>query len=109
VRNFSPIAKPLHKFTGRNVAHVWEKEQDEDLKKLKLIPCQIKTGHNPTPSEFNDFCQIVVPMERSIPAKFYCLKGTRVLTADIQICQKSSFFGTCHLRKSGITSALIEI
>jgi hypothetical protein len=39
------------------------------------------------------FCEIVVPMEiLSIPAKFYCFMATRVLRADIQSCQKNSFF-----------------
>jgi hypothetical protein len=34
------------------------------------------------------FCDIVVPMGISIPAKFYCFMATRFLTADIQICKK---------------------
>jgi hypothetical protein len=64
----------------------------------------------PTPSELNDFfCEIVVPMEISIPAKFYCFMATRFLKADIQSCQKTHFLGTSCLTKSGITSALIEI
>jgi hypothetical protein len=48
-------------------------------------------------------------MEISIPAKFYCFMATRFLTADIQICQKTCFLTTSCLRKSGITSAQIEI
>jgi hypothetical protein len=31
VPNFSPIAKPLHKLTGKNVPYVWGKEQDESF------------------------------------------------------------------------------
>jgi hypothetical protein len=37
-------------------------------------------------------CEIVVPMEISIPAKFYCFMNTRFLTAYIQICQKKRVF-----------------
>jgi hypothetical protein len=49
-------------------------------------------------------------METGIPAKFYCFMATRFLRADIQSCQKNSFFlATSCLRKSGITSALTEI
>jgi hypothetical protein len=55
------------------------------------------------------FCEIVVPMEISIPAKFYCFMATRLLRADIQICQITRFLTTSFLRKSGITSTLIEI
>jgi hypothetical protein len=39
VSNFSPIAKPLHKLTGKNVSSVEEKEQDEAFQKLKHILC----------------------------------------------------------------------
>jgi hypothetical protein len=49
---------------------------------LWVIPCQINTGHNPTHSEFI-FCEVVVPMEISIPAKFYCFIATTFLRADI--------------------------
>jgi hypothetical protein len=55
------------------------------------------------------FCDIVVPIEISIPAKFYCLIATKFLTADIQSCQKMRFVGKSCLRKSGITSARIQI
>jgi hypothetical protein len=55
------------------------------------------------------FCEIVVRIEISIPAKFYCFMATRFLTADIQSSQKTHFFCTSCLRKSGITSAWIEI
>jgi hypothetical protein len=48
-------------------------------------------------------------MELSIPAKFYCFMATTFLRADIQTCQKTNFLGTGCFRKSGITSALIEI
>jgi hypothetical protein len=40
------------------------------------------------------FCEIVVPVEISIPARFYCFMATRLLTADIQSCQKTRFFLT---------------
>jgi hypothetical protein len=75
----------------------------------RVIPCQINTGHNLTPSELNDICEIVVPIEISIPAKFYCFMATSFLASGIQSCQKTRFFGTSCLRKSGITSAQIEI
>jgi hypothetical protein len=39
VPNFSPIAKPLHKLTGKNVPYVWGKEQDQAFQKLKHILC----------------------------------------------------------------------
>jgi hypothetical protein len=55
------------------------------------------------------FREIVVPMEASIPAKFYWFTATRFLRVDIQSCQKTNFLGTSCLRKSGITSALIEV
>jgi hypothetical protein len=48
-------------------------------------------------------------MEISIPAKFYCFLATTFLRADIQNCQKTHFLATSCLRKSGITSALIEL
>jgi hypothetical protein len=54
---------------------------------------------NPTPSELNNFCDIVVPIEISIPAKFYCFMATRFLRADIQSCQKNSLFGHKLLKK----------
>jgi hypothetical protein len=55
------------------------------------------------------FCEIVVPMEISIPAKLYCFMVNRFLKADIWSCQKTCFLGTSSLRKSGIPSVLIEI
>jgi hypothetical protein len=56
------------------------------------------------------FCEIVVPVGVSIPAKFYCFIATRFLRANIQNCKKKTrFFSTRCLRKSVITSALIEI
>jgi hypothetical protein len=51
-------------------------------------------------------CEIVVPMEKSIPAKFYSFTATRFLTADIQNCQKSAFSAQVVF---GITYALIEL
>jgi hypothetical protein len=38
---------------------------------------------NLTPSELKDFCETVVPIEISTPAKFYAFLATRFLTADI--------------------------
>jgi hypothetical protein len=61
------------------------------------------------PQNWMIFCDIVVPMEISIPVKFYCFIATRFLTADIQSCPKTRFLGTSCLRKSGISSALIEM
>jgi hypothetical protein len=59
------------------------------------------------------FCEIVVPMEIGIPAKFDYFMATGFLRIDIRSCQKKVFFvwrgGTSYLGKSGITSALIEI
>jgi hypothetical protein len=75
----------------------------------RVILCQINTGHNLTPSELNDFCEILVPMEISIPAKFYCFMATRFLRADIQNCQKTCVLATSCLRKNSMTSALVEI
>jgi hypothetical protein len=55
------------------------------------------------------FCEIVVPMEISIPAKFYCFMATKFFRSDIQSCKKKLvFLATSCLRKSGITSASIE-
>jgi hypothetical protein len=65
----------------------------------RVIPRQINTGHNPTPSELNDFCDIVVTMEISIPAKFYCFMATRFLTAHIQSCQKLVYLAQVVLEK----------
>jgi hypothetical protein len=47
------------------------------------------------------FCEIVVPMEVSIPAKFYCFMATR-------FCQKE-FWGTIFLRRNGIPSHFMFI
>jgi hypothetical protein len=55
------------------------------------------------------FCEIVVSIEISISAKFYCFMATRFLAVDIKSCQKTHFFSTSCLRKGGITSARIEI
>jgi hypothetical protein len=55
------------------------------------------------------FGEIVIPMDISIAAKFYCFMTTRFLTADIQIVKKRVFFGTICIRKSGITFARLEI
>jgi hypothetical protein len=54
-------------------------------------------------------CEIVVPVEISIPAKFCWFMATRFLRADIQSCKKTRFLASNCLRKSGITSAFIEI
>jgi hypothetical protein len=54
------------------------------------------------------FCEIIVPMEISILAKFCCFMDTTVWTADIQSCQKAYFLGTGCLRQGGITSAPTE-
>jgi hypothetical protein len=48
-------------------------------------------------------------MEIIIPAKSYCFMATRSSRADIRICQKTLFLGTSCPRRSGITSALIQI
>jgi hypothetical protein len=79
-----------------------------------VIPHQINTEKRHfkhDPPELNDFCEIVVQIEISIPAKFYCFMPTGFLTADVQFCKKKkrAFFGTSCLRKSGITSARIKI
>jgi hypothetical protein len=48
-------------------------------------------------------------MEICIPAKMYCFITTRLLTADIQRCQKTRYWPQVVLEKSGITSAMIDI
>jgi hypothetical protein len=55
------------------------------------------------------FCEIVVPMEISIPAKFYCLWPLEFWEQTSKVVRKLVFLATSCLRKSGITSALIEI
>jgi hypothetical protein len=45
------------------------------------------------------FCEIVVPMEISIPAKFYCFMATIFLEADIQSYQKRVFWAQVVLEK----------
>jgi hypothetical protein len=79
----------------------------------RVIPHQINTEKRqfqPDPFRIERFFrEMVVPMGISILAKFYCFKATRFLRADIQSCQKTRFLATSCLRKSGITSALIEI
>jgi transposase InsO family protein len=39
VPRFSPIAKPLHKLTGKNVPYVWGEEQETAFQTLKDILC----------------------------------------------------------------------
>jgi hypothetical protein len=39
VPRFSPIAKPLHKLTGKNVPYVWGEEQESAFQTLKDIRC----------------------------------------------------------------------
>jgi hypothetical protein len=39
VPRFSPIARPLHKLTGKKVPYVWRKEQAEAFQTLKDILC----------------------------------------------------------------------
>jgi hypothetical protein len=76
--------------------------------RLRVIPHQInreKRHFQPEPLRIE---WVFVRLAISIPAKFYCFMTTRFLTADIQICQKTSLFGTSCLRKSGITSTRIE-
>jgi hypothetical protein len=63
----------------------------------------------PAPNCIIFFCDIVVPMVVSIPTKFYCLLDTRFWLTDFQILGVAHFWGTSWLRKSGMTSALIEI
>jgi hypothetical protein len=47
-----------------------------------------------TPQNWMNFCEIVIPMEISIPAKFYCFMATRFLRADILSCQETNFLDT---------------
>jgi hypothetical protein len=51
------------------------------------------------PQNWMTFCEIVVPMEISIPAKFSCFMNTRFLRADIQRCQKLVFWAQVVLEK----------
>jgi hypothetical protein len=44
------------------------------------------------PLRIERLCEIVVAMDISIPAKFYCFKTIRFLRGDIKSCQKNSFF-----------------
>jgi hypothetical protein len=60
------------------------------------------------PQNWMMFCEIIVPVEKHIPVKFYFFMTISFLRADIQICQKYRFFGTSCLRKGDITSTLIE-
>jgi hypothetical protein len=39
VLRFSPVAKPLHKLTGKNVPYVWGEEQESAFRTLKDILC----------------------------------------------------------------------
>jgi hypothetical protein len=61
---------------------------------ITVEPFRIKSTQVTTrpPSEVNDFFEIVVPIEISIPAKFYCVVTTIFLTADIQNCKKKRVF-----------------
>jgi hypothetical protein len=51
------------------------RSENKDVSGNRVIPCQINTGHNMTPSEVNNFCEIVVPLEISVPAKILLLYG----------------------------------
>jgi hypothetical protein len=61
------------------------------------------------PHNWMIFCEITVPNEISIPAKFYCFMATRFWTADIKFVKKHVFFGTGCLREIGVSSVWIEI
>jgi hypothetical protein len=83
-------------------------------KQYKLSACgsfHVKSTQvtNRLPQNWMISCEIVVPMEISIAAKFHWFMATRVLRADIQSCQKTSFLARSCLWKSGITSTLIEL
>jgi hypothetical protein len=79
---------------------------------IRVIPHQINTEKwhfQPNPLRIQWFFDIEVPMEISIPAKFYWFLATRFLRADIQSWQKTCFLGTSCLRKSGTTATLTKI
>jgi hypothetical protein len=75
---------------------------------ISVIPCQINTGHNPTLSQLNDFLRDCSPNGDKYSCQILLLLATRFLKAGIQSSQKTRFLAT-RRRKSGITSALIEI
>jgi hypothetical protein len=51
------------------------------------------------PQNWMIYCEIVVPVEISIPAKFYCFMATSFLSEDIQSCQKTRFSAQVVLYK----------
>jgi hypothetical protein len=75
---------------------------------IGFIPCQINTGHNPTPSELNDFLWDCSPNGHKYSCQILLLYGTRFLRAGIQSCQKPHFLSTSCLRKSGVTLPLLR-
>jgi hypothetical protein len=61
--------------------------------KFMLRPFLVKSTEvttQPTQNWIN-FCDIIVSVEVSIPAKFYCSVATRFWRGDIQNCQKNCF------------------
>jgi hypothetical protein len=75
------------------------------VKSFRVKSTQVTTR---PPQNWMIFCEIV-PVETNIAVKFYCFMATRFFTADIQSYQKTRFLATSCLRKSGITSALMQI
>jgi hypothetical protein len=59
---------------------------------------KINTGYNPTTYEMNVFLRNLVPLQVSIPVKFYRFMATIFLRTDTKSCQKICFLCTsCHL------------
>lgn len=58
------------------------------LSPVRVIPRKINTVTTHALQNWMIFCETVVQMEISIPAKFYFFIAIRFFTADFQSCQK---------------------
>jgi hypothetical protein len=74
-----------------------------------VIPCQINTGHVPTPSELNDFLWDCSPNGDTYSCQILLLYGHWIFESrHLKLSKKLVFLATSCLIKSGVTSALIE-
>jgi hypothetical protein len=82
----------------QNICTWYHKPEDHSM--IQVIPIKSTKVTQPDPHR-NEmvFCEIVDPVELSIPATFHCFMVTRILRADIQSCQKAHFWAQVLLLK----------
>jgi hypothetical protein len=83
----------------QNICTWYHKPEDHSMNPVRsFLSSQRRSQRDPYRNEMV-FCEIVVPVEISIPATFHCFLATRILRADIQSCQEAHFWAQVLLLK----------